>query len=289
MDIQDLRAFLAVADNGSFSRAADVLALTQPAVSKRIARLEDGLDTALFDRIGRRAHLTAAGVRLQQHARAIVAALAEAERSVRELSDEVGGDLQIATSHHVGLHHLPPVLRHFSDRYPDVRLNIDFTDSEIAHDLVARGEVELAVITLALNETASIRSTVLWPDPLAFVVAPDHPLATAQTVALAELSAYASVLPGLGTYTGQIVANLFRDASLKLDSTMATNYLETIRMLVSVGLGWSVLPSSMIGEQLVSLNVPGVSLARDLGYIVHRSHTLSNAARAFIECLEAQG
>jgi DNA-binding transcriptional LysR family regulator len=286
MDIQNLKAFIAVANSGSFSAAALELHLTQPAISKRISLLEAQLDTALFDRTGRRARLTQAGERLLLRARSIVQQVSVAEQEIRDLSATVSGSLHLATSHHIGLHHLPPVLRAFLDRYPQVRLNIDFTDSEKAHEAVLRGDIELAVITMALDEAPNIDAHILWPDPLVFVAGPEHPLSQASNLQLADLSACGNVLPGLETYTGQIVKRLFAQHRLALDTLMATNYLETIKMMVNVGMGWSVLPRSMLDSSLVELDVKSHSLSRQLGYIVHRKHSLSNAARAFIDLLE---
>lgn len=285
MDISGLKAFVAVAERGSFSAAAEALFLTQPAVSKRISMLEQELGNRLFDRIGRTARLTQAGQTLLLRANRILQELAVAEREVRDLSDTVGGTLNIATSHHIGLHRLPPVLRQFTDSYPDVRLNIDFTDSEKAHDAVLQGNIELAVITLALDESPAIDAVTLWNDPLCFVAGHEHPLASQEAVTLKELAACENVLPGMDTYTGQIVQRLFEKKRLRLDTLMATNYLETIKMMVNVGIGWSVLPKTMLDDSLLALPVEGTQLSRQLGYIVHRNHSRSNAASAFIKLL----
>lgn len=289
MDIQNLKAFIAVADSGSFSAAAAQLHITQPAVSKRISLLETQLDSSLFDRAGRRARLTQAGSRLLLHARTILHQVNLAQQEIRDLSATVSGSLTIATSHHIGLHRLPPVLRAFRDLYPQVRLNIEFTDSEKAHEAVLRGEIELAVITLALDESSSIDAHILWPDPLVFVAGPEHALAQQKTLNLGDLSDHANVLPGLDTYTGQIVKRLFEQQALELDTLMTTNYLETIKMMVNVGLGWSVLPKTMVDDSLVELPVQCFELSRQLGYIVHRKHSQSNAALAFIKLLEPTG
>ena len=143
MDTQNLKAFLLVAETGSFSIAAQKLHLTQPAVSKRVAQLEEQLNVSLFDRIGRTISTTEAGQALLPHARAVQLELQAAEQSVRDLAGEVRGRLRLATSHHIGLHRLPPVLSFFSKAYPAVQLDIEFMDSEQAYDLTLRGEVEL--------------------------------------------------------------------------------------------------------------------------------------------------
>lgn len=289
MDIQNLRAFVQVAECGSFSAAAEKLHLTQPAVSKRVALLEGQLDAELFDRIGRRITLTEAGRALLPHARAVHQELLAAERSVRDLAGTVAGGLRLATSHHIGLHRLPPVLSFFKHAYPAVQIDIDFMDSEQAYELIMQGEVELAVITLAPRAERSVITVPVWQDPLDFMVAADHPLAGSEALELRQLAAHPAVLPGLNTYTGQIVKRHFDRHGLQLQVSMATNYLETIRMLASVGLGWTVLPRSMADASLRCLEISNTRIERLLGVVYHRGRSLSRAATAFIDALQSAG
>ena len=285
MDTQNLRAFVLVAETGSFSAAAEKLHLTQPAVSKRVALLEDQLGTGLFDRIGRNISLTEAGQALLPHARAVEQELAAAAQSVRDLSGAVAGRLRIATSHHIGLHRLPPVLSAFSKAYGAVQLDIDFMDSEQAYEMIMQGKAEIAVVTLAPVREASLVTLPLWPDPLDFMVAKHHPLARHRGLDLQALSEHTAILPGLNTYTGQIVARLFDQHQLSLQVSMATNYLETIRMMASVGLGWTVLPRSMSDASLATLKISGTRIERTLGIVYHRGRSLSRAAGAFVDVL----
>ncbi len=287
MDTQNLEAFLLVAENGSFSLAAQQLHLTQPAVSKRVALLEEQLGTGLFDRIGRNTTLTEAGQALLPHARAVQRELEAARQSVRDLSGDVAGQLRIATSHHIGLHRLPSVLSQFSKAFNAVQIDIDFMDSEQAYERIMQGKAELAIVTLAPVREASLVTVPVWPDPLDFMVGIHHPLAGLRDLDLAALSEHPAILPGLNTYTGQIVAGLFNQHQLTLQVSMATNYLETIRMLASVGLGWTVLPRSMGDDTLATLAIDGIGIERTLGIVYHRGRTLSRAARAFTEVVRA--
>jgi DNA-binding transcriptional LysR family regulator len=164
-------------------------------------------------------------------------------------------------------------------------MQIEFTDSEKAHSMVSNGEVELGIITLALDKNSQLKSTVLWRDPLVLMASSSHPLVSVTNLSLTELAKHPCVLPGLDTYTGQIVKTLFDQQNLTLDASMATNYLETIKMMVSVGMGWTVLPKSMFDESLIELKIANLSLSRQLGYITHRQHNLSTAATAFINLL----
>ena len=115
LDIQALTAFIAVADTGSFSAAADRLFLTQPAVSKRIALLESQLNTQVFDRIRKKVFLTEAGRALLPRAHAILQSLKDAQQAVSDLGGDISGKLAIAFSHHIGLHRLPPYLKRYSN------------------------------------------------------------------------------------------------------------------------------------------------------------------------------
>lgn len=285
MDLANLRAFAAVAECGSFSAAADKLHLTQPAVSKRIALLEKALGTALFDRIARRVELTEAGRALLTEVPRVEHSLDCALRAVTNLRDDISGPLRLATSHHIGLHRLPPVLSRFQIEYPQVQLDIEFLDSEQAYDLLRAGSIELAVVTLAPGNVTSLRSQPLWTDTLAVMVSPTHALARRKVVGIDELMEYPAVLPGMETFTGRIVRQHFERGERQLKLRLSTNYLETLRMMAAVGLGWTVLPVSMAGQDLLVVKVRNTQLLRTLGLVQHDERSPSRAAQAFGDML----
>ena len=278
MDISALKAFVAVADAGSFSVAAEHLYLTQPAVSKRVLVLENELQTRLFDRIGRTVNLTEAGQTLLPRARSILLELEDSVRTLSNLSGEVHGTLRFGTSHHIGLRRLPPVLKQFVRLYPQVRLDIRFMDSEEACHAVETGELELAIVTLPPDPASALHVEKVWDDPLAIAVSEEHPLAAMKRVRLGDLAGHPAILPATNTYTRQIAERVFAARHLELDVALSINYLETIKMLVSVGIGWGLLPVTMLDAQLKALSISELALARALGTVLHRERTLSNAA-----------
>jgi len=280
-----LKAFVAVAENGSFSLAAERLFLTQPAVSKRIAALENELNARLFDRIGRTVTLTEAGHALLPRARKLLVELEDSIRAISSLSGEIRGTLCFATSHHIGLHRLPPTLKRYTLAYPQVRLDIQFMDSEAACAAVEHGDLELGIVTLPPAPSSKLTTEVVWQDPLGIVVSRSHPLAEKADVTLNELAQHVAVLPAANTYTRQIAEQAFSRLGLSLEVALSTNYLETIKMLVSVGIGWSLLPNTMLDKHISKLPVDELSLQRSLGIVYHRERTLSNAARALISAL----
>ena len=282
MDTLLLEAFVAVAEAESFSAAADELHLTQSAVSKRIALLEQQLECRLFDRIARTVALTESGHKLLPRARYILSELQATRQAIADLSGSVSGTLRLAISHHIGLRRLPPVLKAFTQQFPNVTVDVAFMDSERAYDNVLHGRYELAVITLAPQPHPKIVAASVWPDRLTFVTSPDHPL-TRTKATIHTLQDHPAILPELNTHTGHIVSELFERNGLKLTTAMRTNYLETIKSMVSIGMGWSLLPETMLDSSIEALRIG--KLQRQLGYIHHREKTLSNAAKAFIEML----
>ena len=285
MDNQNLKAFITVAEIGSFSEAADRLYLTQSAISKRIALLEQQIGKRLFDRIARQVSLTEAGNELLPRARRILQEYENALQAINDLSGEASGTLRLAISHHLGLHRLPPILKQFAQQYPNVTLDIEFMDSEKAYEKILHGESEVAVITLALESHHNINSKKIWNDPLRFICAQDHPLTALKQPALKDLAEYPIILPGLNTYTGRIIQNLFQKEGIPLKAPMSTNYLETISTMVEIGLGWSVLPETLVRELHV-MPFEEVSIERELGYIHHMKRSLSNAAVGFLGLMD---
>jgi len=286
LDIQALSAFVAVSDSQSFSRAAEQLFITQPAVSKRISTLENHLNTRLFDRIGKTVQLTEAGRALLPSAQRILAELEESRRAIGNLNQQVDGTLKLATSHHIGLHRLPPVLREFTTLYPEVDLDIRFMDSEEACSSVLKGEVELAIATLPEQDWQHLISQTIWHDPLDIVISAQHPAAKQRNLSIDALRSLPAILPARNTFTRVLLEKALGLNEQNLNIAMETNYLETIKMMVSIGLGWSVLPVSMLSADISRLDIQGVEFERLLGVVSHQHRTLSNAARMMMGLLE---
>lgn len=285
MDFNALQAFTEVARHQSFSQAAEALFITQPAISKRITALERELGVKLFNRINRSVSLTEAGRALLPRVQAIRSEIEAIRRYAADLSGDVSGTLSMGTSHHIGLRRLPPVLKQFNQEYPHVQLNIRFEDSEQACLAVERGELEIAIATLPAHIPPQLETKTIWTDRLEIVTAPDHPLQQQAEVSLQDLSTQPCVLPSKDTFTYQILREALQQLNVELNVHMSTNYIETLKMLVSSGFGWSLLPHTMLDDSISAINTE-LKLERKLGTVTHRKRTLSNAALAMITTLE---
>ncbi|WP_298447284.1 LysR family transcriptional regulator [uncultured Marinobacter sp.] len=295
MDSNALKAFLTIVDQGSFSEAAEQLHITQPAISKRLAALENQLDTTLIDRSHRLIRLTDTGNRLLPHARKILDEIHNARVALSPDSELLEGELQIIASHHIGLHHLPKWLRRFKREYPQITINLQFMESDAAYEQMRKRNAELAFVTLSDSMLPSFHVFAQWPDPMAFVVGTDHPLAELEAPKLADLAQHPALLPDTSTSTYRVVSRLFLEANLPLNPQMPTNYLETLKMMTSVGLGWSVLPLRMADESLKVLGGvlekgkdTGNSVTRVLGGIGLTDRQPGNAAKALLKIVQEE-
>jgi DNA-binding transcriptional LysR family regulator len=282
MDLDSLIAFVTVVNERSFSKAADTMHLTQPAISKRIQNLESKLNVRLFDRLQREIMLTEAGEALLPHALNILHDFDNAKQAIQDVGAKVQGKLRIVASHHIGLHRLPLILREFSATHPKVDLQLNFLDSESAYSLLQENAADLAFITIPEEIRADFQCHLTWEDPMSFVCGKEHELTLLTTVLPKDLAKHNAILPSQSTLTYRIVEKVFREHRLKLRANIPTNYLETMKMLASVGMGWSVMPNTMIDEELAVLPVEKPSISRQLGAVSYRKKQLGFAAKAFL-------
>lgn len=287
MQTEAIEAFVSVCDLGSSQAAAERLNISQPAISKRLTNLETRLGHQLFDRIGRRLSLTEAGSTYLPHARELLAVLRDGRRTLDNLGATVAGRLRLGLSHHVGLHRMPPVLKTFVGTYPAVEMDIAFADSEVACQAVANGERELVVVTLQEPAHPILEQQAVWNDPMGIFVAPTHPLANAARPNIAALREYTALLPPVESTTYTLIETELARFDITLAPRMTSHYLETLRMLAGIGIGWTVLPLAMQHHNLQQVEFSGLSISRQLGVVRHPRRSLSNAAYALLELLDA--
>ena len=281
MNLAAFEAFVKVMETGSISMAADLLFITQPAVTKRIHSLEEYFGVKLFESAGRGVQATHAAHSLLPKVKNWLNELGDIHHTLSHEQGEVRGKLKIGTSHHIGLHHLPVHLKKYAQHFPEVKLDVHFVDSEQAHEQVLAGDLELAFLTLPPQGDERLSYITIWDDPLVFVVAPFHPLAQKKNLKLEDLLDYPSLLPAAQTYTSQITLAEFEKQGLKPKMTMSNNPLESIRMLVSIGLGWSVLPKTLLNQDLQQLDIH-IEMNRQLGMVWHPARTQSRAVQELI-------
>ncbi len=293
MELRQLETFARVAALGSFTRAAEELALTQPAVTRQIAALERELHTRLLDRMGRRAQLTAAGEALYRYASEILRLTEEAQRAVADVAEGVAGRLAIGASSTAATYLLPPILSRFRDAYPGVELSVHTGYSAQIAELVAHNEVDAGVV-MGSHATLGLVDVPLAESETVVVVYPDHPLAHKRSrgIRAADLDGSALILMEEGTMLRRYVDRLLSAAGVKEQVSMELDNVEAIKKMIEARLGISLLPRMALETEiesgrLVAMRLEDVPDARRPICLLHRRDKyLSSGLKAFIATLK---
>lgn len=299
MTLEQLRIFVTVADLLHFTRAAESLGLSQPAVSAAIAALEAEHGLRLFDRIGRRVEMTAAGDLLRIEARAILRKVEDAGSMLAELTGLTRGALRLAASQTVGHHWLPPRLARFAAAFPGIRVDLSIGNTQDVADAVRDGRAELGLAEGAVSDPTVMTETIPG-DRLLLLAGRDHPWAMEGAGGMAspaDLAAARWILrePGSGTralFERAIRAVGLDPAALTVALTLPDGAL--IRHALLAGLGVSVLSDLVVADALRDGRVvalDGLDLPERAFHLVrHRDRHRSAAERAFVRlALEDDG
>jgi DNA-binding transcriptional LysR family regulator len=290
MELSELQAFLAVVEEGSFSRAAQRLHRTQPAVSQTIRKLENDLGEALFDRSSRHGHLTDAGVVLREYAEKLLNLRGEVRAALAELRSAERGKLSIAANEFTSLY-LLPLLHEFRRACPMVRVSVIRSLASRVPEAVLNHSVELGMLSFEPEDSA-LRSVVVATDELAFVVHPRHPLAGARRVGIHELGAQSFVAHQVPSPHRAKVLAAFKRYKTPLNMDVELPTLEAIRRFVAMGNGVAMVPVvSVQGDlargELVRVLVPELQYERKIRIVYRKKAALSHAALAFLNVAEA--
>ena len=292
MDINQLEVFLAVAQEKSFSRAAETLHRTQPAVSQAIRRLESELGEVLFDRSSKDGTLTAAGRVLLDFSQQMLNLRHHAHSAIRELRDLNRGKLSLGANEYTVMS-LLPLIPIFRARHPHIKIEVKRSlASRIPSEIIGRG-VEIGIVTFKPNDPA-FKSLPLVADEIALIVAPDHPLAAHKIVSVRELGAEAFIAHNVPSPYREKVIRTFEKHRTPLNISLEMPTIESIKRLVEQGMGVALVPRlaaqiEIERKQLVGLVVKEMKLERRLHLIYRRSATLSHAAKAFLRVAHGAG
>jgi LysR family transcriptional regulator, hydrogen peroxide-inducible genes activator len=245
MEIHQLRYFVAVADEGSFSRAAAKVRVAQPSLSQQIRKLEAEVGQPLFDRLPRSVVLTEAGRCLIDYARQILASISDARRCVDELKNEVSGKLAVGAIPTIAPYVLPQLVVTFQKHYPEVTLEIveDVTDGITRR--IEAGELDVALASTC-RPSPTLQRESLGTEPLLALVPEGHPLAKKDIVELDDLKSQRFLLLHEMHCLSQQVNHLLESRRLRPEVALAGSQLSTIANMVAASIGVSIVPQMMV-------------------------------------------
>lgn len=252
MSDRRLQVFHTVAKLLSFTKAAEALHMTQPAVTFQVRQLEEQFNTRLFDRTHNRISLTRAGEVVQERAIKIFDLYAEMENAVRELTGEVSGSLIIGASTTIAEYMLPALLGDFKRHHPDIKLYLQVANTEGIVTMVENNDLDLGVVEAPVANK-NLQVEVCRSDGLVAIVPPDHTLATRDKVTIQELMGYPYICREEGSGTRDVILDYLADngmASEDLDIIMELGNPEAIKGAVEAGMGISIISSATIVKEL---------------------------------------
>ena len=286
LDLAELRVFMAVASERSFSAAARTLHRTQPAVSQAIRRLEDALGERLFDRSSKEGRLTEAGRVLQQHAERLLRLAEESEAAVRELQDLRRGRVTIGANE-AGVHTLLPIVERFRAAHPQVLVDVRRVPARQIGAEVLEGSLDFGILTFAPAERG-LASIVLGADELVLLTHPSHPLARRRHVGLEELGRQTIIAHNDPSPARERVLQLFEQRHAPLEIRVSLPSLDGIKRAVEMRIGVALLPrrcalTEIARGQLAAIRVPEARRARRVRLVHRLGGAFSHSSEAFLD------
>jgi LysR family hydrogen peroxide-inducible transcriptional activator len=284
MEIHQLRYFVAVAEEGSFSRAAAKVRVAQPSLSQQIRKLEAEVGQPLFDRLPRSVVLTEAGRCLIDYARQILASIGDARRCVDELKGEIAGKVAVGAIPTIAPYVLPELVVTFQKHYPDVTLEIVEDVTKGVTRRIDAGELDVALVSTC-QQSPTLRRESLGTEPLLALVPKAHTLAKKDFVEFDDLKSLRFLLLHEMHCLSQQVNHLLESRRLRPEIALAGSQLNTIANMVAASIGVSIVPQMMVKHHAtpgcVSLPFASPVPERELNLLYNPLRFQSKAAAAF--------
>jgi DNA-binding transcriptional LysR family regulator len=283
MTLESLRQFRALVESGGFRAAAERIHRSQPAVSHQLKALERELGHTLLDR--KTCRPTAAGQRLYERSCDLLAGVESLSREMSDFDEARVRELRLGTSDTTALYILPPIVRRFMKAMPQTRLVIVNRSTSAIADQVARGELDLGIVTLPTNR-ALLEERELFRQELVLVLPPGHRLRNRRNVKLAELRDEQFLLLDALTRTGTLLRDHFRATGFEPQIVLDTGSFEVIKRYVAEGAGVSFLPKTVItrhDRSLDTVKVPGLPEV-SIGVVRRKGAYRTFAEEAFLGC-----
>jgi LysR family hydrogen peroxide-inducible transcriptional activator len=286
MELHQLRYFCAVAEAGSFSRAAEQSHVSQPSLSQQIMKLEDELGARLFDRLGRSVRLTETGQTFLPRARTVLRELEAARGDVVEQKDSVGGSVTIGVIPTVAPYFLPQRLTRFSRKYPQVQLTVVEEITPALLELLRASKADLAILALPIRGH-EFETFPLLTEPLLAALPPGHKLAKRRSLSLKDLRSQPFVLLRDGHCFRDTAVAACDRARLHPQIIFESGQFSSLLSMVGAGMGVSIVPEMAIDKKsrcrFVRLDDPAA--VRTIGAVTLRGRSLSRAHHAFLSHL----
>ncbi|MGB8168809.1 MAG: LysR family transcriptional regulator [Chthoniobacteraceae bacterium] len=289
MYIDIFKVFCDLTETGSFSKAAALNGITQSAVSQQVRAIENKFQVVLVDRGRRNFALTGEGRAFLQASREILEVYNHLGDRLHEMRNVVAGELKIASIYSVGLHELPPHLKSFREKFPEVEVHVEYRRSQQVYSLVLDGEVDLGLVAYPTKRTGLIVE-IFSKDQLVLICHPSHPLAREKSIGLDRLNGEKFIAFEPDVPTRKVIDRHLRDRGVLIEHAMEFDNIETVKRAVEVESGVSIVPANTVRQEvanglLASVAIEDPDMVRPLGVITKRNRARSPAQKEFVASL----
>ena len=289
MDIIKLKSFATLAKKKSFSETADLLYLSQPAISKHIQSLEDELGVSLFNRNRKNTTLTVHGQYFLPYASEIIRLSERSKEHLKQLEDINEGTLHFGATNFIGVYLMPELIKEFKSFYPDINIDINISPSKILFKKLENYEIEFAFVSHYVDLDDSKYSSLFYTkDHMTLIVASDHHLASKRSCRISDINNETYISKESSSSLSKFIQNKFNLDSL--NNNIVINNQEAIKQTVIEGMGISIMSTKSVEVEikaglLKSIEIEGLDLDREIHLIYHKKFSLTPAAQAFFELL----
>lgn len=285
IDLDRLRVFQAVAQAGSFTRAAEIVHLTQPGVSKHIKSMEEYFGVPLFDRLGRKVVLTQAGEILFEATQEVMASVSAAEQRIRDLTGMSGGRLRVGASFPIGLYILPGILAAYRNKYPAVEVKLAISTSANIEAKVLANKLDVGLVSREVRHPKLLARRFMTAD-LVVIVPANHKWSSKRRVRAQDLLGETVILAARGAGARTVVEERLQAKGIVLENVIDFANAEGVKHAVEAGLGISIQPRIIVQRELSAGSLRALRLAdmeADIGYfyVSLKNRHVSQAQQAF--------
>lgn len=290
MQIESLKVFCDLAETESFTKAAQINAVTQSAVSQQISSLEKQFKSLLIERSKKKFRLTREGQVLYEYSKQMIQTYDSLHSRLQELKDIISGTIRVATIYSIGLHDLPPYLKKFLKTFPTVNVHVEYRRANQVYEDVLGNVVDLGLVAYPTKDN-KLEMIPLRKDTLVLICHPQHPLARNKTIKLAQLAGQKFIGFEPDIPTRKAIDRILKDENVEVQNVMEFDNIETVKRAVEIEAGISIVPQGTITQEvakqtLAELKIEGLDLYRPLAAIYKKNKVLSPAMKQFLSILK---
>jgi len=289
MQFESLKVFCDLAETESFTKTAQINGVSQSAVSQTISALEKHFQSRLIERSKKNFRLTAEGDHVYTHSKQIIETYDAIHSSIQEIQHVVSGEIRVATVYSIGLHDLPPYIKHFMRDYPDVKIHVEYLRANQVYAAVLGNTVDVGLVAYPVHG-AKWETVPLRKEPLVLACHPQHRFAKLRCVKLKALDGQKLISFEPDMPIRRALDKIFRGQRVTVQHAMEFDNIETVKRAVELDCGVAIVPQTTVKQEVAQKTLAAVPLDgnhfRTLGAVYRSNKVLSPALKQFIALLK---